>query len=85
MPSDAQLKGHEPGVIEQGERLLAEQAAITLDEASNRIRLYARFRDLRLVDVCKAVLDDTVRLLTVRENDDLTRRTADLDREARPG
>jgi hypothetical protein len=53
-------KGDEQGVIEQAERMLAERAAITLDEACNRIRLYARFRDLRLMDVCQAVLRDTL-------------------------
>jgi hypothetical protein len=85
MASDAEPKGDDQAVIEQAERMLAGQAAITLDEASNRIRLYARFRDLRPVDVCQAVLDDTVRLLTIQESDKLARRTARSDRPSSPG
>jgi ANTAR domain len=75
MASDEQPRPTEREIIDQAERTLALQAAISLDEASGRIRLYARFRDLRLVDVCQAILSDTVHLLTMRENENLARRT----------
>ena len=44
MAFDAEPRSDEQAVIEQAERMLAGQAAITRDEASNRVRLYARFR-----------------------------------------
>jgi hypothetical protein len=84
MASDAEPSGDEQAVIEQAERMLAGQAAITRDEASNRVRLYARFRDLRLVDVCQAILEDTLRLLTIQESDKLARRTAASDPPTSP-
>ena len=71
-------------MIEQAERTLAEQAAISHGEAASRIKRYANFNDRRLVDVCEAILDGSVRLLTLRESDNLDRRSAGSDRLADP-
>jgi hypothetical protein len=57
--------------IEQAERMLADQADISLGEASRRITRYARFNDLSLVDVSRGILADRIRLLTIRENESL--------------
>jgi hypothetical protein len=64
----------EQAVIEQAERILSEQADITLGEASKRMTRYARFNDLPLIDVSRGIVSDTVRLLTIRENDNLANR-----------
>ena len=74
----------ERAVVEQAERMLTEQAGITSGEASRRIQRYARFRDLSLGHVSGAVLDGRVRLLTLREHDDVTRRAAGSDGHANP-
>jgi hypothetical protein len=74
----------EQAVIEQAERTLAEQADISHGEALRRIERYANFNDLRLIDVCEAILDGTVHLLTIRESANMNRRSADSDHEADP-
>ena len=66
-------------MIEHAERTLAEQADVTLGEASRRVGRYARFRDLSVLDVSRAVLAGTIRLLTIRENDNLARRGVGSD------
>ena len=66
MEGDAQEDGPSTDphtIVEQAERIVAEQAGITHAEASIRISLYARFRDLQVVDVCQGVIDGTIRLL----------------------
>ena len=66
-------------MIEQAERTLAEQAEISHGEAASRIKRYANFNDRRLVDVCEAILDGSVRLLTLRESDKLNRRSGQAE------
>ena len=43
-------------VIEQAKGVLAERASISVDQALDRLQAQARFRNLRLVDVCQQVV-----------------------------
>jgi hypothetical protein len=71
--------------IQNAGKTLGRQAAITLEGTSNRICLYARFGDLRPIDVCQAILDDTVRRLTMQENEKLAVGPGDSDAQTRTG
>jgi hypothetical protein len=80
MAGDRQPQGpsdDEQAIIDQAERMLAEQADITVSEASRRIRRYARFNELQPIEVSQAILRNAVRLLTIRENINLLRRAPD--------
>lgn len=79
-----QHSDEEQALLEDAERTVAEQAETTIDQAFWRIHRYARFHELSLSDVSRAVLNGSVRLLTVREDDNLTQRARGPDGEG-PG
>jgi GAF domain/ANTAR domain len=51
-------------VVEQAKGVLAGRAGVSIDEAFDRIRRYARHHDLDLVSVCHDIVDGTLTLVT---------------------
>jgi hypothetical protein len=70
---NGEIHDHRPAkdahvVVERAEKMVAEQAGISIGEASIRVSLYARFHDLQLGDACQGSLQGTIRVLTVNES-----------------
>ena len=54
-------------LVEQAKGVLAGRAGVSIDEAFDRIRRYARHHNLELVAVCHDIIDGTLRLVTFDE------------------
>jgi GAF domain/ANTAR domain len=54
-------------IIEQAKGVLAGRAVVSVDEAYGRIRRYANYHRLPMVDVCQEVVDGTLSLTTFQE------------------